>query len=166
VLELNTDHVQQRKANLLKSLVSPEEFADLKQIIEPRLLRQDCHFEPLEFVVHPSGDQKVLDDSENVPDGGMLVFLDPSPKLPSSLLANRVAKRVLALKDGSVLRVLLVREKISKLSDAVKLDTSLMLELGCAPGAPETVSLKTTGKQAIKPAVIELKRFMDPGTLA
>ena len=63
--------------------------------------------------------------------GGYLCFLDSSPKLPSSLLANHVSKRVKSLAIGdSTLNVLLIREKVSKLSQRLSLDNSLQLILG------------------------------------
>ena len=53
-----------------------------------------------------------------VPQGGYLCFLDTSPKLPSSLLANHVSDRVKALSGpDQTLNVLLIREKVSKLSE-------------------------------------------------
>ena len=110
----------------------------------------------------------VEDDKDfgSIPEGGYLCFLDPSPKLPSNLLINHVSRRVKQLKNGAVLNVLLVREKISKLSKQVTLKTSLQLILGNGDPTNEEVAMKEIDFANIKPKETELKRFMDPGNLA
>ena len=74
-----------------------------------------------------NGFELVENDNEflAVPQGGYLCFLDPSPKLPSNLLANHACGRVKQYKNGETLNVLLIREKVSKLSKQVSLKTSL-----------------------------------------
>ena len=84
-------------------------------------------------MIKPSNDGYEVVDNPNefivVPEGGYLCFLDPSPKLPSNLLANHVCGRVKQYRNGETLNVLLIREKISKLSKEVTLKTSLQLIL-------------------------------------
>ena len=71
--------------------------------------------------------------SSVVPPGGYLCFLDSSPKLPSSLLANHIAYRVRGLSNpDDTLNVLLIRAKCSKLSPKVPLDGALQMILGNA----------------------------------
>ena len=101
-----------------------------------------------------------------IPEDGYLCFLDPSPKLPSNLLANHVSRRVKQLKNGKALNVLLIREKISKLSKQVTLKTSLQLILGNGDPTTEEVAMKPIDFANMKPKETELKRFMDPGNLA
>ena len=77
--------------------------------------------EPQVFVIKPGAEGfELVDDAQeylSVPEGGYLCFLDPSPKLPSNLLANHVCERVKQCKNGETLNVLLIREKVSKLSN-------------------------------------------------
>ena len=115
-----------------------------------------------------NGFELVENDNEflNVPTGGYLCFLDPSPKLPSNLLANHACGRVKQYKNGETLNVLLIREKISKLSSSVSLKTSLQLILGNGEPTNEEVILKAIDLVKMKPKVTELRRFMDPGNLA
>ena len=143
-------------------------------MIQERLLRQEVDCEPQEFVVAPKDGVLVADDSGEVPDDGYLCFLDPSSKLPSNLLANRVSDRVRSLakiEGDKELKVILIRGQISKLSKEVSLKKSLVLILGCDKSAAEMLeSQDTTFKRidtkAIKPKVIELRRQMDPSSLA
>ena len=73
-----------------------------------------------------SGAFQMGEDGSLVTEGGYLCYLDSSPKLPSSLLANHIADRVLQLSTSEqVLNVLLIRSKVSKLSPAVSLDGAL-----------------------------------------
>ena len=75
----------------------------------------------------------MAEDGSQVTEGGYLCYLDSSPKLPSSLLGNHIADRVLQLRHPEqVLNVLLIRSKVSKLSPAVSLDAALQLILGNA----------------------------------
>lgn len=55
-----------------------------------------------------------------LPEGGYLCFLDPSPKLPSALVANFVMRHY-ETSGAKNLNVVLIREKLSKLSEAVSL---------------------------------------------
>jgi hypothetical protein len=52
----------------------------------------------------------------------VLYILDPSPKLPSVLVINH-----LVLKKSA--KVILIREKLSRMSSKVTLDNSIMMEL-------------------------------------
>ena len=54
--------------------------------------------------------------------GGILYILDPSPKLPSSLVINHIILKKAA-------KVVLIREKLSQVSPKVTLDNSIMMEL-------------------------------------
>ena len=73
-----------------------------------------------------NGAFSLIEDGSPVPADGYLCYLDSSPKLPSSLLANHVADRVKSLTSPEqVLNVLLIRAKCSKLSPKVPLDGSL-----------------------------------------
>ena len=103
-----------------------------------------------------------------MPQGGYLCFLDTSPKLPSSLLANHVSDRVKALSGpDQTLNVLLIREKVSKLSEKVTLDGSLQLILGNNGTAASTDrTLKPIDISQVKTKVIELRNQMDPASLA
>lgn len=74
-----------------------------------------------------------LSDDTNVAQDGYLCFLDSSPKLPSTMLGNHVADRVMSLQMfEDTLNVLLIRAKVSKLSPEVSLDGALQLLLGNA----------------------------------
>ena len=99
--------------------------------------------------------------------GGYLCFLDSSPKLPSSLLANHVSKRVKNLAIGdSTLNVLLIREKVSKLSQRLTLDNSLQLILGNSGVGVGDSILKPIDLSQIRTKVVELRNQMDPASLA
>ena len=99
----------------------------MSQAVSARLLRQDFEIEPQEFLLkNEDGAFSLLEDGAPVPQGGYLCYLDSSPKLPSSLLANHVADRVKSLSSpDQVLNVLLIRAKCSKLSPKVPLDGAL-----------------------------------------
>ena len=99
----------------------------MSQVVSGRLLRQDVEVEPQEFVLAlENGAFKLVEDGSVVPEGGYLCYLDSSPKLPSSLIANHVADRVKSLASPEqVLNVLLIRAKCSKLSPKVPLDGAL-----------------------------------------
>jgi len=80
--------------------------------------------------------------------------LDPSPKLPSALVINQICK-------ARIEKVLLIRDKISRLSNSVTLDSSIALLLEYA----EVESPKIHNKiRATKK--VELRSLMDPGALA
>ncbi len=81
-------------------------------------------------------------------------FIDCSPKLPSALLSN-----YLFLERAE--KVILIRDKLSKLSPKVKLDNSIYMEFkyGVEPiSAFKTASIVTN--------TFELKTVMDPASLA
>ena len=142
----------------------------MAQVVQERLLRDSQQTEPQAFALKiTDGKFEVINDENlfgTIPEDGYLCFLDPSPKLPSNLLTNHVCRRVKQLKDGKALNVLLIREKISKLSKQVTLKTSLQLILGNGDPTTEEVTLKPIDFANMKPKETELKRFMDPGNLA
>lgn len=129
LIETDASFIQQQKANMLTSFISEEQREQIALVVQQRLLRDSVQIEPQAFAIKPcsNGYELVEDPSEffAVPAGGYLCFLDPSPKLPSSLLTNHVAGRVKKFKNGETLNVLLIREKVSKLSNSVNLKTSL-----------------------------------------
>ena len=129
LLEQSTRHIQQRKANKLSAFLSAEQIEQMSQVVSARLLRDNVEVEPQEFILgidSSSGHFSLLEDGSPVPDGGYLCFLDSSPKLPSSLIANHVADRVKNFTSpDQVLNVLLIRAKCSKLSPKVPLDGAL-----------------------------------------
>jgi ubiquitin-like modifier-activating enzyme ATG7 len=83
----------------------------------------------------------------------VLYILDPSPKLPSATVINH-----LVLKKST--KVVLIREKLSRLSPKVTLDNSIMMELEFASSNLSQV-IKTP-----KTKIVELKTQMDPSNLA
>ena len=104
-----------------------------------------------------------------MPQGGYLCFLDTSPKLPSSLLGNHVADRVKNLASPEdALNVLLIRAKCSKLSPKVPLDGALQLILGNGGSQADEgpVPLKPIDITQLQTKVVELRQYMDPGSLA
>ena len=64
------------------------------------------------------------------------------------------------------MNVLLIREKVSKLSKQVSLKTSLQLILGNSDPTNDEIAMKAIEFAKMKPKETELKRFMDPGNLA
>jgi ubiquitin-like modifier-activating enzyme ATG7 len=170
VLEADSSFIQQQKANRLTSFITDEQRVQMAKVIQERLLRESVQVEPQAFVIKPGAQGYELVDNPQeflvVPAGGYLCFLDPSPKLPSNLLANHVSGRVKQLKNGETLNVLLIREKVSKLSKEVNLKTSLQLILGNGEPANDQVTMMAIDIAKTKPKVTELRRFMDPGNLA
>ena len=81
-------------------------------------------------------------------------FIDCSPKLPSALLSN-----YLYLERAE--KVILIRDKLSKLSPKVKLDNSIYMEFKY--GVEPTSAFKTA---SIVTNTFELKSVMDPASLA
>ena len=61
--------------------------------------------------------------------GDLLFILDPSPKLPSALVINHIV-----LKKAN--KVILIREKLSRLSQKVTLENSIMMELEISEATP------------------------------
>ena len=121
----------------MSNFVSPERIEQMTQAVSAHLLRQDVEHEPQEFVLGANdGDLFVKTDPAAqavVNQGDFLCFLDSSPRLPSSLLANHVADRVKRLSQpDQILQVVLIRAKCSKLSPKVPLDGALLLQLGNA----------------------------------
>ena len=57
-------------------------------------------------------------------------------------------------------RVILIREKLSRLSQKVTLENSIIMELGFQEATPGIVS------KTLKTKVVELKTQMDPSNLA
>jgi len=75
------------------------------------------------FKLGPAPDFAPVDES--VP-GGYLCFIDPSPQLPSRLVVNHILNHFIKNEDAETLNVLLIREKLSKLSkNANNLDKSI-----------------------------------------
>ena len=70
----------------------------MAKVVSERLLRDSVQVEPQAFVIKPGAQgYELVDNAQEflaVPSGGYLCFLDPSPKLPSDLLANHVCGRV------------------------------------------------------------------------
>lgn len=81
-------------------------------------------------------------------------FIDCSPKLPSALLNN-----YLFLERAD--KVILIRDKLSKLTPKVKLDNSIYMEFKY--GVEPTSTFKTA---SIIKNTFELKTVMDPASLA
>lgn len=46
LIEQDTSHVQQRKANKLSNFLSAEQVEQMSQVVSTRLLRQDVEMEP------------------------------------------------------------------------------------------------------------------------
>ena len=74
----------------------------------------------------------------------VLYLLDPSPKLPSNLIIN-----FLALKKPN--KVVLIRDKLSRLSPKVTLDNSILMEIEV-----NNTSLQQVFKEP-KTKIVELK---------
>ena len=76
-----------------------------------------------------------------------------------------MSHRVSFLEKSEDLKVILIRDKISKLSNEVSLQGSLLIELTCdqekKPKSIELAPLKVSNTKQI-----ELKSFMDPKVLA
>jgi len=53
-----------------------------------------------------------------------IVFMDPSPTMPSEMLANH-----LELSKFEKINVILLREKVSRLSDSLTLSNSIMMSM-------------------------------------
>jgi hypothetical protein len=83
----------------------------------------------------------------------VLCVLDASPKLPSATIINHACL-------SQISKILLIREKISRLSGAVSLDASigLILEYG---EHERKINAEVRGVKKV-----ELKNLMDPGSLA
>jgi hypothetical protein len=73
--------------------------------LEAKLLNKENQIEIQSFVI-----------------GDILFILDPSPKLPSSLVINHIC-------FNKSKKVVLIREKLSRLSQKVTLDNSIMMEV-------------------------------------
>lgn len=79
-------------------------------------------------------------------------YYDPSPLLPSALLKNHLVKlnhyyqQLESAKDGDIftLRILSIRDKISKLTDVISLTETFYLEVKFTKlsSAPEQLKLK------------------------
>lgn len=87
---------------------------------------------------NPSGEYEIgRDIVESLNDNAFLVYYDPSPLLPSSLLKNYLAKlrahfnkHSLGIADGEVrkLKVLSVRDKLSSLTSDTNLKDTFYME--------------------------------------
>lgn len=105
-LEHDVSHINQAKANKVSALLKPEVISELVTSLEAILLKAE--------------EDQIEIQSMKV--GEILCVLDPSPKLPSALIINHVCK-------AEVGTVLLIREKLSRLSPKVTLDLSIVLNL-------------------------------------
>jgi hypothetical protein len=81
-------------------------------LLEERLLNKEDQIESQAFLI-----------------GDLLFILDPSPKLPSALVINHIV-----LKKAN--KVILIREKLSRLSQKVTLENSIMMELEISEATP------------------------------
>jgi hypothetical protein len=107
--------------------MSKEVYEESLKSLGERLLKEEDQIEDQSFEI-----------------GDVLYILDPSPKLPSALVINHIV-----LKKST--KVVLIREKLSRLSPKVTLDNSIMMELEIAEATPLQVI------KAPKTKVVELK---------
>lgn len=76
-----------------------------------------------------------------------------------------MSHRVGFLENSEELKVILIRDKISKLSSEVTLQGSLLIELVCDQ-ENKSKSVELTPLKVSNTKMIELKSFMDPKVLA
>lgn len=108
-LEIDSEHVNQVKANKVAKVFDQAQIDALTAGLQEALLKEDKeNVELSSFMV-----------------GDCLCALDPSPKLPSAFIINQVCLT-------KAKKVLLIREKLSRLSTSIKLDSSIamLLEYG------------------------------------
>ena len=88
-----------------------------------------------------------------------IVFMDPSPTLPSEMLANH-----LELSKFEKINLILLREKVSRLSDSLSLANTIMMSiLKNDPTRAKDAPVKST---MLKVRKISLKAQMDHASLA
>lgn len=137
MLEFQAEHVVQTGANKVSALVDGPTVEELTKGIWERMTQSESQIESAFFEV-----------------GNFLCFLDSSSKLPSSLLVNGL---VLHEKREEII---LIREKLSKISQKMTLDNSILLKIkqSCAE-----IKFKPCKWQH---RTIELGMHMDPEHLA
>lgn len=105
LIEYESKHVNLIKANKVSSLMSKSDYDENLKILGEKLLKEEDQIENQAFAI-----------------GEILYILDPSPKLPSSLVVNHIIFK-------KSVKVVLIREKLSRVSPKVTLDNSIMMEL-------------------------------------
>ena len=105
LIEYESKHVNLIKANKVSSLMSKSDYDENLKILGEKLLKEEDQIENQAFAI-----------------GDILYILDPSPKLPSSLVINHIIFK-------KSVKVVLIREKLSRVSPKVTLDNSIMMEL-------------------------------------
>jgi hypothetical protein len=83
--------------------------------------------------------------------------LDPSPKLPSQLVANYIMQQFITSNDDTI-NLILIREKLSKLSSEVNFKSSIFMNLAYTSATPEDPSGIKFIEHPMKEVTIELKR--------
>lgn len=118
--------------------------------------------------------------SKTLQDNAYLCYFDPSPLLPSILLKNYLVKlRAFFNKHSTAasgtqftLRVLSIRDKISKLTEEVTLKDTFYMEFKFTKAEPESaeagqgIRLKEFDFNTIKGYTITLKDQLDPKIIA
>ena len=120
ILEMDTTKVNQTYANLVGTLIKEPNLSTLATAVGQYICKDqdDNLVESQGFKVNADFSLQ-SDQSTPLAEGGYLCFLDPSPKLPSQLVANYMIAHF-AKTGQTKLNVVLVREKLSKLSDSVQ----------------------------------------------
>lgn len=129
------------------------------------------------LVKSESGFEVVHDISKALNDNAYLCYFDPSPLLPSQLLKNYLSKlrafynqhSQVAVGTEFTLKVLSIRDKISKLTTECNMKDTFYLEFKFTKEAADVnthLKLKGVDMSTIKNFTITLKDQMDPKIIA
>eukprot|EP00347_Sterkiella_histriomuscorum_P010372 403376553 len=158
------------KSNKLNQFLSNEQISGIKNSIFA-YIKQNEELS-MAFVITEQDDEFFnisLDIGKALEPQNFLVFFDSSPLLPTKLLKNYIAKinhRFQKEENGEiskVLKIILVRDKISQLSEQVTIDNSFYLEVKLTKQENyEGLQLVPIDFSQLKPVKISLKEQMDP----
>lgn len=126
------------KSNLLSKVYKkePEKLQAIKENYQKYLVEEekDSHYNQ-PFVVYSESLKQIVTLRELVQDpwNHVIIFVDPSPKQPSSIVKNLLFAISTKLKEEAVVKLISLRDKISKIGSDFEFKSSCYFEVTVSP---------------------------------
>ncbi|CDW71187.1 e1-like protein-activating [Stylonychia lemnae] len=176
--ELEGTNFPMIKSNKLKTIMNQDQMTNLSQ----KLLEYIKGVEQTQIVITVSQNEdnafSVSDDIKaSLQPNGYLCFFDASPLLPSILLKNILTKLNHYFQKNSsdlspgqekIIRIISIRDKISKLSEQVNLNESFYIEVKFVKSEDQITDLKVKpiDFSQLRTVTLTLKEQMDPNMIS
>lgn len=170
-LEIESFSVCVTKGKRLRKVYNEEEQTHLSTSINEFLKSHDSVYQP-GFMLYNTADHSIsliFEDFIEHPESYLILYIDPSMKQPSSVLKNLLFAISTKLSQDTSVKIVSLRDKISKMGSEFTFDQTSYLEVNLSPSTCEGIVFKQMKKREdgnVEIHVNDLKKVFDPTHLA